>query len=224
MLAAPLATSAGGWGRCEGGVFPNASDPDYRALLELLTALSDRLRRLPREDLVSLQGTAAERQPLVLPAPPPPSAIAKPEVVAKDWVYLSDLPWESGRSGWSRSGDGLPRRNTDIEGNPLRLGQRKFRKGIGTHAPSEIVYALDGKYLRFQADVGPPERDGSVVFQVFADDKKLFDSGVVHNRQSKAVDVPLAGARRLRLIVTDAGDGYNADSANWADARLQRRD
>jgi len=38
----------------------------------------------------------------------------------------------------------------------------------------------------------------------------------MRNRQSKAVDVPLTGARRLRLVVTDAGDGYNADSANWA--------
>jgi hypothetical protein len=28
--------------------------------------------------------------------------------------------------------------------------------------------------------------------------------------------------RQLRLIVTDAGDGYTSDTANWADARLQK--
>jgi len=223
MLAAPLAQSAGGWGRCQGGVFADATDPDYRALLAALSALSERLVQFPREDLVSLQGTEAARQAVVLPPPPPPAAF-KPEVADKGWVYLSDLAWESGRSGWSRTGDGLPRKNTDIEGNALRLGQRRFRKGIGTHAPSEIVYAVDGKYARFQAVVGPPETGGTVVFQVFGDDRKLFDSGVMRNRQSKAVDVPAAGVRRLRLVVTDAGDGYNADSANWGDALLQRRD
>jgi len=221
MLAAPLAASAGGWGRCEGGIFASTSDPDYQALLAALAGLADRLGRQPREDLVSLRGTPVERQAVKLPAPPPPVP-ARPAALAKDWVYLSDLPWESGRSGWSRNGDGLPRKNADIEGNPLRLGQRRFRKGIGTHAPSEIVYALDGKYLRFQAEVGPSEAGGSVVFQVFADDTKLFDSGVMRNRQSKPVDVPVAGGRRLRLVVTDAGDGYVADSANWGDARLQK--
>jgi hypothetical protein len=36
------------------------------------------------------------------------------------------------------------------------------------------------------------------------------------------VDVPVAGTKRLRLVVTDAGDGYAADCANWAEARVQR--
>ena len=36
------------------------------------------------------------------------------------------------------------------------------------------------------------------------------------------VDVALAGVRRLRLVVTDAGDNYYADEANWADARILR--
>ena len=34
--------------------------------------------------------------------------------------------------------------------------------------------------------------------------------------------MPVAGVRRLRLVVTDAGDGYIADMANWAAARLQK--
>ena len=31
------------------------------------------------------------------------------------------------------------------------------------------------------------------------------------------------GLRRLRLVVTDAGDGYVADSADWAGARLKKK-
>ena len=37
-------------------------------------------------------------------------------------------------------------------------------------------------------------------------------------REVKPVDVSVTGLQRLRLVVTDAGDGYNSDTANWADA------
>ena len=107
----------------------------------------------PREDLLSIQGTEAARQQVTLPSPPPPSPPSR-ETTDKDWVYLSDLPWQSARAGWTRNGDGLPRRDRDIEDHPMRLGNKRYPKGIGTHAPSEIVYALDGKYVRFQAVVG----------------------------------------------------------------------
>ncbi len=222
MLAAPLAQSAGGWGRCEGTVFANTSDPDYQALLALLTDLDSRLEKTPREDLLSIRGTEAHQQQVVFPPPPPPTPAVKSEPAAKGWVYLSDLTWESGRAGWSRNGDGLPRRDRDISDQPMRVGNRRYPRGIGTHAPSEIVYVLDGKYARFQATVSAAEPGGTVVFQVFADDKTLFDSGVLRNGQAKTVDVPLTGVRRLRLVVTDGGDGYFSDSANWADARVMK--
>ena len=221
MLAAPLAQSAGGWGRCEGTVFASTADPDYQALLTLLSDLGDRLKKNPREDLLSIRGTEAERQRVVLPSPPRPSPLVpNPSPLGNGWVYLTDLPWQSARAGWSPNNDGLPRRDRDITDAPMRLDSRRYARGIGTHAPSEIIYALDGKYSRFQATVFPPERNSSVVFQVFGDEKPLFDSGVLRHRQSKTVDVPLSGVRRLRLIVTDAGDGYTNDSANGADARV----
>ena len=64
----------------------------------------------------------------------------------------------------------------------------------------------------------------SVVFQIFVDDKKAFDSGVVHeNDPSRAVTVSVEGAKELRLVVNDAGDGINYDAADWAEARLDPR-
>jgi len=219
-LAAPLAAAAGGWQRCSSIVFADTRDPDYQALLSLFTGLRDRLAKHPREDLLSIEGTEAARQQVAIPSPPPPSPIPT-TVNEKDWVYLSDLPWQSARAGWSRNGDGLPRRDRDIEDHTMRLGNKRYPKGLGTHAPSEIVYALGGKYERFQAVVGPPEQGGSVVFRVFGDDRLLFDSGVMRDRRTATVDVLLAGVRQLRLVVTDAGDGYIADSADWAAARVK---
>ncbi|NUQ62723.1 MAG: NPCBM/NEW2 domain-containing protein [Pirellulales bacterium] len=220
-LMAPLAQSAGGWQRCGEAVFANKDDPDYRRFLAALTGLRTMLAQRPREDLLSLKGTAVESQPVVLPAPPPPM----PDEAGSAWVYLSNLPWESGRAGWTRNGDGLPRRDRDVTENLLRLGKQRYRKGLGTHAPSEIVYRLDGQYARFRATVGGAEQGGTVVFQVFGDDRLLFESGVLKGMgEVKTTDVSVARVDRLRLVVTDGGDNYYADMANWADAKLERAD
>ena len=221
-VAAPLARSAGGWGLCDETVFADTADPDYRALLGALARLSDTLARQPREDLLSIEGTPAGSQRIERPALPARRVAARDET-ARDCVYLSDLAWESGRAGWTHNGDGLPRRDQDVEDQGLRLGSRRFRKGIGTHAPSEVVWRLDGKYDRFLAEVGGAETGGTVEFEVYADDRRLYRSGLLHGRgEVKPVDVSVAGVRRLRLVVTAAGDGYGSDMANWAAARLHK--
>jgi len=57
--------------------------------------------------------------------------------------------------------------------------------------------------------------------QVFVDDKKVFDSGVLkETTPAVPVKIDLEGADEMRLVVTDAGDGITCDAANWADARL----
>ena len=85
------------------------------------------------------------------------------------------------------------------------------------HADGEIVIDLNGEYERFEAEVGVqplPDSVGSVVFQVFADDKRLFDSGIMKSgAEAKQVSVSVAGARELQLVVTDAGNGIVGDCA-----------
>ena len=71
--------------------------------------------------------------------------------------------------------------------------------------------------------MGAAERGGSTVFQVYGDGRKLFDSGTLHGLgEVHRVDVPIDGVAQLRLVVTDAGDGYIHDTANWANPRLLR--
>jgi hypothetical protein len=94
-------------------------------------------------------------------------------------------------------------------------------KGIGTHAPSDIRYALDGAYTRLRATVQAAEAGGTVVFRVLADGRCLFESAVLRGPYDTAeVDVDLTGVSELRLIVDNAGDGINADMANWLNAEL----
>ena len=220
-LAAPLARSAGGWQQCDEVVFADTDDPDYQKLLGALSSLAEELSQRPRADLLSTQGTAAECLPRVPVSLPPPRSPSRTEQIESPWVALSDLSWQSAHAGWTPDDDGLPRRDLDITDRPLRLGRRRFAKGIGTHAPSEIVYALEGRYARFAATVGGGEEGGTVVFQVFGDGKLLADSGVMRGlRETKTIDVPMTGVRQLRLVVTEGGDGYYNDVANWAGARL----
>ena len=220
-LAAPLARSAGGWGRCQPEVFSDTNDPDYRSLLGSLGSLAESLKENPRVDLVSISGTPAEQQVVEIPSPPDPRITSDGEPLTGDWVYLSNLKWQSAKSGWSPNQDGLPRVDRDISNKLLVLGTRRYRKGVGTHAPSEIVYDLGGRYSRFLATVGGAEEKGTVAFQVFGDEQLLAETDVMHGLKSaKTIDVPIAGVQRLRLVVTDAGDNYYSDMANWADARL----
>src|SRR5699024_10724789 len=100
----------------------------------------------------------------------------------EDELYLSDLDWESATTGW-----GTIHRDKSVEGNTLTLASDgepvTYDKGIGTHARSEIVYDIADKgYDTFQADVGLDQEAnqvGSVVFQVWADDDKLYESDVM---------------------------------------------
>ena len=58
---------------------------------------------------------------MALPAPPEPG-VAEPQAAGPPGsVALSDLPWRSARAGWTATGDNLPRRDRDVQQQPLRL-------------------------------------------------------------------------------------------------------
>jgi len=107
---------------------------------------------------------------------------------------------------------------------PLQIGNRTYSDGLGHHATGEIIISLEGRFDRFEAEVGVQRQDdtaGSVVFQVFVDGKKRFDSGIVRQSDgAKSAGVNVKGAWELRLVSGDAGDGMTCDCANWANARL----
>ena len=120
---------------------------------------------------------------------------------------------------------GLPQAKRSVEGNPIKLKGRTFERGIGTHANSEIIIDLRRSALAFESVVGLDDEktgEGSIVFQVWVDGRKIYDSGIMRGGdEPKEVKVDLRGAGQLMLRVTDAGDDINCDHADWADARLE---
>ena len=137
---------------------------------------------------------------------------------------LGTLPVVSARQGW-----GSLRLDKSVAEGPLVVAGQTFPHGFGTHSNSEIAFDLDGGYDIFRACVGvddflknhPEAPKASVVFQVFADNAKVFDSGVMKmGDKAKPVEAKVTGASELRLVVADAGDGINCDHADWGEPVL----
>jgi chitodextrinase len=156
--------------------------------------------------------------------PPPPTAGCTPTV-----TYVSDLSWASANNGWGPiEKDKSNGENGGGDGRALQLNGKKYVKGLGVHASSEIVYTLGGTWNRFKADLGvddevPDQAPASVVFEVWADGQRLFRSATLRPTSATVpVDVDVSGKQQLKLIVTDGGDGVGYDHADWADARLER--
>jgi hypothetical protein len=141
-------------------------------------------------------------------------------------AYLSDMePVGTVVNGWGPAERDRSNGEQGAEdGLPITLGGVAYPKGLGVHANSEQVFDLGGRFSRFLADVGVDDEvgdQGSVVFEVWADGTRLYQSGVVTGAMpAQPVSVDVTGRRQLRLVVTTAGDGDGYDHADWADARL----
>ncbi len=111
-------------------------------------------------------------------------------------------------------------------GEPLRIGDKEFARGLYCHAVSKVLVTLPSPGKRFSAVVGvdnnPDTRSGksSVVFSVSVGDKVLFTSDVLRvGSPGVPVSVDLDGATRFTLDIGDAGDGIGWDQSAWADAK-----
>ncbi|NLD93411.1 MAG: choice-of-anchor D domain-containing protein [Fibrobacter sp.] len=141
----------------------------------------------------------------------------KYRMVGSDMVYLSDLEPSFATAGWSSV-----KKDMSVGGNPIRIASEEYKKGLGTHANSEIVYNINGQYDIFSVTIGADdETDGSVIFEVLGDNQRLFKSGTTMQKGfAEKCNIVVRGVHELRLLVTDAYNGINSDHADWADARL----
>lgn len=134
--------------------------------------------------------------------------------------YLGDLVFAYQTVGWGRK----VHIDQSIGGNPIKLNGIIYPKGLGAHAQSDFRFNLAGQCSAFSADVGVDDEMGtlgSVVFQVWADGAKLYDSGIMNGGSPhQSINVNITGKNTLKLIVTDGGDGNTCDHADWANAQL----
>jgi hypothetical protein len=154
-------------------------------------------------------------------------------------VYLSDLdPVEVKESSFLSNKPVRAFRKDLSPGpqeGPILLAGRKFDKGLGVHAQSELTFALDGNFRTFSAVAGLEDSargGGSVEFVVLGDGKELFRSGLIAGpKWAKTLSAPMGpkeirlkvkGIQRLVLRVECGPDDDVLDRAAWADAKLIR--
>ena len=130
------------------------------------------------------------------------------------------------RQQWGDFGLNTAAARSGGTGTPIQIGNKIYGHGLGHHANGEIEVDLRGQFLRFQALAGVQwqgGRRGSVIFRIAVDGEIRFETGPMSDSDpARPVDLPLSGARTLRLTADDAGDGIACDMANWAEASLVR--
>jgi hypothetical protein len=104
---------------------------------------------------------------------------AEPRLVGPAGEFpLTDLPWRFATAGY-----GQARIGRSIVEKPIRLGDRIYERGIGTHANSVIAYLLPPGVTRFRATVGPdagaleePGARPSVAFFVLTGERSTVEA------------------------------------------------
>ncbi|MFE2878679.1 sigma-70 family RNA polymerase sigma factor [Streptomyces roseus] len=110
----------------------------------------------------------------------------------------------------------------------LRIADRRFAQGITVNSRSSVEITLNRQCTAFSARAGVDDlslfTDGTVLFSVYADGRRLWRSDALGFGDPAArVDVPLAGRKTLRLVVEQAGQGSLPTLASWADAVISCR-
>ncbi len=150
-------------------------------------------------------------------------------------AYLSDLTPSNvdENASYIRPADGRPlasdepypwQADKSVTGKPLSIRGKEFRKGIGVRARSALTYALGGKFQRLQASIGVDDEGlkggGDVVFEVWVDDQRKFAQAAKAGDAAADIDVDVAGAKEVRLVVDFGGNFNAADFADWGSARF----
>lgn len=147
--------------------------------------------------------------------------------VTSDYVYASDLDAASAMVGW-----GTLKKDKAPSGSAITLvrqGQAAtYAKGLGVHASSEVVYNIEAKgYDFFESYIGIDQAvkgnaASSATFEIYVDGEQKFSSDVFKSStEHEFVQIPVTGAREVKLVTTDANNnGNSADHTVWADAKF----
>jgi alpha-galactosidase len=140
-----------------------------------------------------------------------------------------------------RPGPRAARGQTTAPPMVFRLGGVTYPHAVPLRSDADMTIDLQGRATRFLSMIGvddgappaapqpgappaPPPAPGSVVFGVWVDGNKVFESAVMKRGDApKLVSLDLTGAKNLVLAVNDANDGVAGDNADWAGAMIVTR-
>jgi hypothetical protein len=178
---------------------------------------------LVRLDVSGAQISVAPGSEILLP----PGAIEEVAVDDGTLAFLSDLAPSAAEEG-SPFGDDLGMRwphrvDRCVTGTELVVAGETWRRGIGVHAPSRLVWELDGGWKELRGSFAIDDSvlqlsyHGSVKATIRVDGEIRWESGLVRGGGAPLAlpRIPLSGARELALEVEMAENHYVADRADW---------
>lgn len=124
-------------------------------------------------------------------------------------------------------------------GGLIKVGGTEYRKGVVTHpgykGPSELTYNIENMgFETFYAVFGKDASAGAEVggdngikgtrtrTKIYVDGVLSDDSGNLKYPETYTVTVNISGAKELKLVTSDGGDGIYCDTSAYADAMLLR--
>jgi len=110
---------------------------------------------------------------------------------------------------------------------PMRIGNKDFKHGLGTHSTSHIRVYSPEPIKHFSAWIGVDNNErtqggfGSVTFSIAVNEKEIYHSGVFHGGQEpEKIEIDVEETNTIDLHVDDAGDGPACDHADWGEASI----
>jgi len=115
------------------------------------------------------------------------------------------------------------RRDQNLDGGPIRVGNREYTRGLSLHSRTYLRYRLAREYRRFRAVMGIDGvvgRRGDVHVVISGDQKPLLQADVRGSDAPREIDLDVTNVRDLEILVDFGGDLDIADHLDLADAKV----
>jgi hypothetical protein len=122
------------------------------------------------------------------------------------------------KQGWGQ----CPKKNLSCVGNPIKMFDRVYNRGVGTHANASFYIKLNGSVSKFESIVGiddETEGKGSIIVRFFGDNKLLYITQTIKGHENpEKISLNLQGISNFIISAIDAHDDINFDHVDLAEA------
>ena len=122
---------------------------------------------------------------------------------------------------------GAMRYDRSVDGRPFSIAGKRYERGLGTHANSNIVLLIPAsrKAKLLEGACGVDDEvgsQGSIICRIQAEGKVLFETSTLRGGMpAAAFSVPVSGLEKVELVILQADNGRAFDHADWVDLSLK---
>ncbi|MEG1261076.1 MAG: NPCBM/NEW2 domain-containing protein [Akkermansia sp.] len=127
----------------------------------------------------------------------------------------------------TRQSHGEARLNESVDKNPLNVGGKNFKQGVGTHSTSMIPVNIPTGVTLLSGACGIDDEvkgEGSVCFTIMSGSEILWQSPVMKKgNPAKTFSIPLPAGASMLYLLTDEVDNTDNDHADWLNLKWNKQ-